>query len=238
MLLALGVSAGLTQVGFSKNHAGDVINLFLWKLAIPLDDNGDGVADEVTMPTLRLFEDPDFFLLSPEKNTVLFRVRAGDPTTEDSEFPRSELQEMKKGGTDPIAWGTDDGKVHNMTLAMSVNELPAENPDIICARIFGEEDALLNVRVTGKKLFLERKGTDPVILTDNYEPGELFNLMLIADNGRIRALHEWKQVMEWKIVEDGLFFKAGCHLQTNPEKGEKPDAVGEVEIKSLFVTHK
>lgn len=223
---------------WAKNHAGDIINLSIWKLHIPLDDNGDGVADEVTMPTLRLFEDPAFFHLSESSNSVIFRARCGDPLSEGSKSPRSELQEMKKGGTEFTNWGTNDGKVHNMTISAAFNATPEKNSHVVCARIGGEDDDLLAVRLEGEELLLKRSGTDPVVLDANYELGTFFNLMIIADNGRIRALFERKQVMEWNITKDEISFKAGCQTISMPENGNKPDAFGETEFKSIFITHK
>lgn len=235
---ALCFSLIAVSISWGKNHAGDVFTLLIWKLTIPFDDDGDGRADEVTQPTLRYFEDPDFFHLSEEKDAVVFRVRAGDPTTKNSNYPRSELREMKKGGEEKASWGTNDGKVHNLTIEAAINALPKEKPHVVCAQIHDSTDDLLMVRLEGEKLFLERNGADDVMLDDDYQLGEFFNLMIICDNGRIRALFERKQIMEWKIERDGLYFKAGCYLQSNPEKGEKPDAFGEVAIRKLYVTHK
>ena len=62
--------------------------------------------------------------------------------------------------------------------------------------------------------------------------------LIIADNGRIRALLEGEQVMNWKVEKDGLYFKAGCYTQSNPDKGDDPESYGEVAIRKLFVTHR
>lgn len=237
-LLVTILVLGTLGTVWAKNHAGDIINLSIWKLHIPMDDNGDGVADEVTMPTLRLFEDPAFFHLSDSGDKVVFRARCGDPLSEDSKFPCSELQEMKKGGTEFTSWGTDDGKVHNMTISAAFNAAPEENPHVACARIAGKNEELLAVRLEGKKLLLKRSGTDPVVLDTDYELGTFFNLMIIADNGRIRALLERKQVMEWEVSKDELFFKAGCQTLSTPKNGDKPDAFGETEFESIYITHK
>lgn len=234
ILLAIGVIGE----AWAKNHAGDVINLSIWKLTIPMDDNGDGKADEVIMPALRLFEDPDFFRLSEKQDCVIFRAQCGAATTENSDYPRSELREMKKGGTKETSWGTNDGKVHNLTISAAITAVPAEKQHVVCAQIHGAEDDLLMVRLEGKKLFIERNELDRVMLDDNYELGSFFNLMIIADNGRIRALYERKQVMEWNVDRDGLYFKVGCYTQSNTKKGDKPDAYGETAFKSVFVTHK
>ncbi len=34
-----------------------------------------------------------------------------------------------------------------------------------------------------------------------------------------------------------LYFKAGCYLQSNSDRGDDPGAIGEVETQKLFVTH-
>jgi poly(beta-D-mannuronate) lyase len=238
LLFAISFSLVGASIVLGKNHAGDVFTLLIWKLTIPYDDDGDGEADEVTQPTLRYFEDPDFFHLSEEGNAVIFRTRTGDPTTKNSEYPRSELREMKKGGKDEISWGTNDGKVHNLTIEAAINAIPKKKPHVVCVQIHDAEDDILMVRLEGKKLFLERNGADDVMLNDNYELGTFFNLMLICDSGRIRVIFERKQVMEWKIERDGLYFKAGCYLQSNLEKGDKADAFGEIAIRKLYVTHK
>lgn len=238
LIVSVGITLSVFVETQAKDHAGDVFTLDIWKLTIPMDDDGDGIADEVTQPTLRLFEDPDFFFLSEKKDSIVFRTPAGGATTKTSSYPRSELREMKKGGTEKASWGTKDGKVHNLTIEAAINAVPPEKPHLDCVQIHDREDDILMVRLEGKKLFLERNGAEDVMLDDQYELGSFFNLMIIADSGRIRALYERKQIMEWKIEREGLYFKAGCYLQSNPEKGDQPDAFGEVEIRKLFVTHK
>jgi len=236
----LGVFLAIAWIGngWAKNHAGDVIDLSVWKLRIPLDDNGDGVADEVMMPTLRLFEDPEFFHLSEKLDYVIFRAKCGAPTTENSDYPRSELREMKKGGAEETSWGTNDGKVHNLTISAAITALPDKKEDVVCAQIRGREGDLLMIRLEGKRLFIERKGLDPLVLDDDYKLGTFFNLMLIADNGRIRALFERKQVMEWKVEREGLYFNVGCYTQSHRDKGDTSDSYYETAFKSIFVTHK
>lgn len=228
----------ISQGANAQKHAGDIFTLDIWKLTIPFDDDGDGEADEVTMPTLRYFEDPDFFFLSRTKDSIVFRAHCGAPVTKNSSYPRSELREMQKGGKEKASWGTNDGRVHNMTITAAITAVPEKKKHVVCAQIHDAKDDLLMVRLEGKKLFIERNDLDPVMLDENYELGTFFNLMIIADNGRIRALFEQKQVMEWKIEADELYFKAGCYTQSNPEKGDKPDSYGEVAIKALYVTHK
>lgn len=237
VLLTLALVLPVLTVA-AKNHASDVFSLKVWRLAIPMDDNGDGKPDEVSMPTLQYFEDPDFFHLSKTGDSIVFRATCGAPTTKNSDYPRCELREMKPGGQEQASWGTNDGLVHNLTIMAAINKLPARNPDVVCAKIHDGEDDILMLRLEGRKLFIERIDLEPVYLTKDYEPGTFFKVMIIADSGRIRVLHEDKVIMEWPIDRDGLYFKAGCYTQSNVKKGDAADDYAEVEIQALYVTHK
>lgn len=235
-IAALIVLPGLVAV--AKNHASDVFSLKIWKLTIPLDDNGDGKPDEISTEDLRYFEDPEFFFLSDTKNSIVFRARCGAPTTKNSSYPRCELREMKPDGGDEASWGTNDGLVHNMTITAAINKLPTKKRHVVCAQIHDSEDDILMVRLEDEKLFIERNELEPVYLTKDYELGTFFKLMIIAEKGRIRALYEGKVIMEWPIERDGMYFKAGCYTQSNVDKGDAPDDYAEVEIQALYVTHK
>lgn len=228
----------VTTAVLAKNHASDVFSLKIWKLTIPLDDDGDEKPDEISTEDLRYFEDPDFFFLSKTKDSIVFRAKCGAPTTTNSSYPRCELREMTEGGEEKASWGTNDGMVHNMTFTAAIHRVPEKKPHVVCAQIHDEEDDLLMVRLEGEKLFLERNDLEPIYLSKDYELGTFFTLMIIADNGRIRALYEDEVIMEWPIKRDGLYFKAGCYTQSNVKKGDDPDDFAEVEIQALYVTHR
>lgn len=236
-VLPTAVLLFLCSFAGAKNFAGDMFNLGIWKLTIPMDDDGDGVADEVMMPLLRYFEDPDFFHLSETGDSVVFRAPCGGATTKNSRYPRSELREMNKDSKTKASWSTTSG-VHNMTLEFAVNKTPRKKPHVVAAQIHDGENDLLMVRLEGKKLFLERRDEEDFILIEDYKLGTFVKLMLICDNSRIRAFLDKKQVMEWNVEADGLYFKVGCYTQSNPEKGDRPDDYGETEFRSVYVVHK
>lgn len=221
----------------AKNFAGDMFNLAIWKLTIPMDDDGDGVADEVTMPLLRYFEDPDFFHLSETGDSVVFRAACGGATTKNSHYPRSELREMNKDSKTKASWSTTSG-VHNMTVEFAINKVPKKKQHVVAAQIHDEENDLVMVRLEGKKLFLERNDEEDFMLVEDYKLGTFVKLMIIADNGRIRFFLDGKQLLEWEVEAEGLYFKVGCYTQSNPEKGDKPDDYGETEFRSVYVMHK
>lgn len=65
-----------------KKYAGDVFNLDRFRLQIPIDDDGDGISDVVSMPLLRNFEDPAFFHIDKKGEAIVFRARRGDARME------------------------------------------------------------------------------------------------------------------------------------------------------------
>lgn len=238
--LLMGLLGCVALVGAlaAKNHASDVFTLKIWKLTIPMDDDGDLIADTVFQPTLQYFEDPDYFHLSSTGDSIVFRAPCGGVTTPNSSYPRTELREMELGGVEPASWGTDDGKVHNLTMTAAINAIPKAKPHVVCAQIHDGKNDVLMVRLEREKLLIERNELEPVVLTTNYELGTFFDIMIIADHGRIRAFFEGTQIMVWPYEGEGLYFKAGCYVQSNPQRGDDPESYGEVEIQKLYVTHK
>ncbi|MEM7602462.1 MAG: polysaccharide lyase family 7 protein, partial [Verrucomicrobiota bacterium] len=188
----------LVSYAGAQNFAGDMFTLTIWKLTIPIDDDGDGVADEVRMPLLRYFEDPDFFHLSETGDSIVFRAQCGGATTENSKYPRSELREMQKDSKTPASWNTTSGS-HNLTIEFAFNKLPKKKAHAVAAQIHGGDNDLLMVRLEGKKLFLERRDAEDFVLAEDYKLGTFVKLMIIADNGRIRAFIGGKQLMEWNV---------------------------------------
>ncbi|MEQ1842524.1 MAG: polysaccharide lyase family 7 protein, partial [Verrucomicrobiales bacterium] len=150
------------------DYAGDVFSLELWKLIIPVDDDGDGVADEVLMPVLRNFEDPGYFHLSKTKDSILFRVPAASAGAGSPAFRRCGLRELVKKSETPAAWGTNDGRVHNMTISFAFNTPPEANSRIIAAGIYAGDEPVISIGLEKGNLMLARDGLDPLVLDEGY----------------------------------------------------------------------
>lgn len=222
-----------------KKYAGDVFTLEPFFLHIPLDDDGDGLADLVTMPLLRLFEDPQFFRLSPLGDQILFRVRRGDVRIAGADAPRCELWERKKGGTGLAAWDTRQGMVHNLTLSCAFLTVPHDGGKVVAAGVWGDAEKIA-VRHEGDgrgsgRVVLSREGLDPHVLADPYEPGTTLEMMLLLDKGLARLMRSGKVEAEWPLEADGLHFRAGCVLEGG---GSDPKALAEVAISKLYLIHK
>jgi poly(beta-D-mannuronate) lyase len=221
-------------------RAGDavparVLDLSGWKLTLPVDTDRPGRPDEVEKDALQSFAAPGFFFVNDAGDGVVFRAPCGGATTRGSGFPRCELREMKPGGGDEIAWSTDDAAIHVLAARMAVTRTPPVKPHVVCAQIHDAEDDLLMIRLEGRKLFVERNDAGDVELDREYELGRWFDLRIEAGGGRVGVWYNGVRKLDWKVSRAGCYFKAGCYTQSNPSKGDRPDACGEVVIRRLSI---
>jgi len=192
------------------------------------------------------FNDPDYFFVDEEKAAVVFRANAGAASTIHSSYPRSELREMETGNAgEEAAWGTDDGIIHRMEITQAITHLPEVKPHVVAGQIHDAGDDLTMFRLEGTKLFVDLNGNDGPVLTEDYALGEKFTVAFIAGNGVVTYEYNGEPVRDENgdVFEleagdvKGCYFKAGCYTQSNLEKGDEPEAYGEVIIYDLFVIH-
>ena len=217
---------------------GQVLDLSHWKLTVPVAHSGSKEAHEIRQPQLALFQERTSFFVDPKRKGVVFRAPCGGATTSGSKFPRCELRELYGSGKDSTAvWGTDDGGVHTMTASLAITHLPAYKKHVVCAQIHDAKDDLIMVRLEGHKLFVERNKTGDVSLDPNYQLGDFFDLKIEASAGHIKVWYNGQPKMDWERSRTGCYFKAGCYTQSNAQKGDVPEAYGEVVIRKLELLH-
>ncbi len=239
-LLAAGAVWGLSTLSVpAANYAGDVFSLEIWSLTIPLDDDGDGFADDVLMPTLRNFEDPDFFHLSATRDSIVFKARGDAAKREDAAFPGCLLRELKRSSGVPASWDATDGLIHNLTITLAIHRTPGPGTAIVATGIYSENEEVITLRLEGRKLLLTRAGMESLVLEADYLPGTVIALMLIIEDGRIRAFYKGASLTAWPLERNNLHFRAGCEVQNTGDKESRAAGEeGEVEIRKLYVTHK
>ena len=221
-----------------KKYAGDVFNLDQFHLQIPLDDDGDGISDLVTMPLLRNFEDPDFFHIDKLGEAIVFRTRRGDDLMEGADHPRCEMRELKRGTDKPASWSTTDGLSHNLSTRLAFTRVPEDGSPVVAVSLWGESGEALAVRHEHGRVVMSRAGMEPFVLEENYAPCTPFEFMILLDRGRVRLLRETKQVAEWPLEAKGLQFRVGVVMEAEePESGDPKDSA-EVTIWQLYLTHK
>lgn len=221
-----------------RKYAGDVFNLDRFRLEIPIDDDGDGISDVVSMPLLRNFEDPAFFHIDKKGEAIVFRARRGDARMEGAAYPRCEMRELKAGTDQPADWSTKDGLVHNFSSTLAFTRVPDDGSPVVAVSLWGENGEALAVRHQRGRVVMTRTGMDPLVLEEPYSLGTPFEFMILLDRDRVRLLRTTKQVAEWPLEATGLQFRAGVVLEAEePESGD-PKPTAEVTFWKLYLTHK
>jgi hypothetical protein len=202
-----------------------------WKLTLPYDSPAKGVPDEIAWPELPRFSDERCFHLD-EAGRLVFRARCDGVTTRGSKYPRSELREMD--GPREAAWDVAAERVRGLDIVFAVTRLPSVKPHVVCAQIHDAERDVLMVRLEGSKLLLERTGREDVLLDRKYVLGAPVAVRIEAGAGRIRVWHQEALRAEWPETAMGCYFKAGCYVQSNVAKGDRPDAYAEVRFARIL----
>lgn len=211
---------------------GDVLNLANWKLTLPTGSGDEPV--EIHPPQLISFSD-DFFRLDDTRDGVVFTANAGGFTTENSSYPRCELRELDGGAL--ASWSNRTG-THTMTLREAITRVPDVKPHVVAAQIHDAEDDIVMVRLEGTHLFVEYDdGEGEFTLDPQYQLGTPYDLQITATGGRVQVSYNGRQAGDIPLAGDGWYFKAGTYTQSNPERGEAPEAAGEVVIYTLDVQH-
>ena len=211
---------------------GQVLDLANWKLTLPTGPQGQ--PEEIRPPELLSFSD-DWFRLDDGRDGVVFTAPAGGVTTKGSGYPRAELREMS-GGTE-AGWSNRTG-THTMTVREAITQLPAVKPQVVAAQIHDADTKVVMVRLEGSHLFVEYgDGDGDFTLDDNYQLGTPYDVRITAAGGRIQVYYNNVLKGDIPVAGDGWYFKAGTYTQSNVERGDAPDAAGQVVIYSLNVTH-
>lgn len=211
----------------------DPIEWAKWKVTLPV-----GSAGKPTETKSDVAHRPWYGRDPEDRNWLMFRANCGGVTTSGSKYPRSELRELSGGKL--AAWSNSSG-THTLTGTFKVTHLPVAKPHVVCAQIHDADDDIIEVRVEGKRLFLEGDGTDLGTLDANYTLGTVFDLTITAAKGGITVTYRRGSSpavsRSRKGSWSGLYFKAGCYTQSNTSKGDKASAYGEVGVKNLRVRH-
>lgn len=145
---------------------------------------------------------------------------------------------MQPGGKKEAAWSTEGEAIHSLTASLAVTHLPAVKPHVVCAQIHDADDDLIEIRLEGKKLQVERSGESSVVFERNYTIGTPFDLKIEAGGGHVRVYYNGEEKLDWPVARRGCYFKAGCYTQSNTKKGDAADDYGEVLIKKLELANR
>jgi poly(beta-D-mannuronate) lyase len=226
------------EVCLAAEPPGKIIDLTCWKLTLPIETPQPGRPDEIVAPQLGSFVAAGIFQASEDGTGVVFRAPCGGVTTSGSSYPRCELREMQPGAKKEASWNTTDNTIYSMRASLAVTHLPAMKPHVVCTQIHDANDDLLEIRLEGKKLQVERANESTVILDRNYQLGREFDLKIEAGSGHVRIFYNDEEQLDWTVNRRGCYFKAGCYTQSNTKKGDAAEDYGEVVIRKLELANR
>jgi hypothetical protein len=165
----------------------------------------------------------------------VFRAPAGGVTTKNSKYPRSELREMN--GEEKAAWSNTEG-VHTLSSRQAITKVPPVKPEVSATQIHDGGDDVLQIRLEGSTLVAQyADGAEQVVIDPDYQLGTPYDLRIVAANGRIIVFYDGEQRADIERSGGSWYWKVGAYTQSNPERGDDPDAVGEVVVYSLKIEH-
>lgn len=222
----------------------EIINLKMWKLTVPAKIPDDGFEPvDILQPELDSYSMPPWFMVTQDSSGVVFRAPVNASTTKNSDYPRSELREMKNDGTEEQFWSSTEG-THALFIKESITSVPKEKKAVVAGQIHGDDDDLLTVRLEDRKLFIARSKQEVKVLDPEYVLGRIFSVKFVAENGEIKIYYNNSATpvasVEKKVKQ--AYFKAGAYTQSNCETEGSADLCnesnyGEVIIYDLEVKH-
>ncbi len=225
--------------GTTLLYPAELLDLTEWKITLPIPVTGSTTSPlEITQPALETYTIDPYFHLNTAGDLVVFQAHVGGTTTSSSGYPRSELREMTSGGSTKASWSTSSG-VHTMTITQAITHVPAVKSHVVAGQIHDSSDDVVMIRLEGSYLFVEGDGDDLGVLDSSYTLGEEFTVRLVASGGVIDVYYNDLTTPAVTVARarTGCYFKAGAYTQSNTSKGDVATDYGEVEIRSLVVTH-
>jgi hypothetical protein len=220
-----------------------VIDLSIWKLTLPVTLKGDKAGSPSEIPSSELVKGTEYkpYYRLESDNSVAFRAPVTGVTTSGSGNPRSELREMKSGGSTPASWGGNDGKWHTMLWEIAWTALPGGKPHVVGGQIHGASDDFSVFRLEGPNLYITSGDTTHYKLIDNaYTLGRKVQCAFVVGAKKCLAYYNGKLVATLNASKlTKAYFKVGCYTQAN-KTNAKPvsdDNYGETKVYRVKVTH-
>jgi hypothetical protein len=211
---------------------GDLIDLANWFLTLPIGPEGD--PDSIDQPELLDYRS-DWFDLTPDGTGVVFRAPAGGVTTKNSKYSRSELREMR--GEEKASWSNTEG-VHVLESRQAITKVPPVRPEVSATQIHDGGDDVMQIRLEGSTLVAQyADGAEQVVIDPDYRLGTPYDLRIVAADGGITVFYDGEQRAQIERSGSSWYWKVGAYTQSNPERGDDPDALGEVIVYSLRTEH-
>lgn len=236
-LLAAGPATAARSTTAACDFPAQVLNLTNWKIQLPIGQSEHPT--EVKQPALATYALSPWFKVTSTCDGVQFRAPVNAVTTSGSNYPRSELREMTKNGADNASWSSSSG-THTMIISQSINNLPADKPQVVAGQIHDASDNISVFRLEGTNLYVtDGSKHHHKLVTSNYVLGTRFEAKFVVSGGQVKAYYNG--VLQTTISKSfsGAYFKAGSYTQANCSNSAPCDGgnFGQVIIYNITVTH-
>lgn len=193
-----------------------LLDLADFALAVPV---GPG---EILQPQLGLYSSR-YFNVNANNTAAVFTTPTDGFIQPGSLFPRTELRQRTR-------WDAVTG-THRMTLTQAITELPGTFPALIAGQIHDADRYVLAIELQRRKLWVKAGGKQIGVLTEDYQLGNIFTVVLTARDSHIAVEYNGKLVSVLPTSCSGCYFKAGSYVQVATGPGE----YGQVEVYSLEI---
>ena len=213
-----------------------------WKLTLPVDNNQDGKADEVT--SLAGYENIPWFRRTPQG--IVFRAPAGGARTSDATaFARSELREMAAPRT-PAAWDCL-AATRRMDIRQSLQHTTTAKPEVAIGQIHDARNDNLLIKYVGPSDANGEQDTGRIevyvnnaaqheLLDAAYALGQTMQITVHAKHGRLEVDYRNLQSgvertvvaqLDAASIAGACYFKAGLYIQacSRMDMAGKPNPV-------------
>ena len=80
-------------------------------------------------------------------------------------------------------------------------------------------------------------GKSEQVIDPNYVLGTPYHVRIVAADSKVDVLYNGEKKAELPLSGSGWYWKVGAYVQSSTDKGESPDATGEVTVYSLKCVH-
>jgi alginate lyase len=249
-----GTPAEILQIGGAGGN---------WNLGIgllPDHDHPDGLHVDTGQKDLLFgFTNPPYFMPTDDGKAVHFQSFMTGGRTSGTKFTRSELRELKSGGTGTKTWDGSQG-LHVLSGTTAVLHLQPVTRRVCVGQVHGPKDDTLELQVDGPD-GSATSGFQWVVTLSNgnirhaptkrfpvkhgYTLGVEVDWEIRVENGRATVRIDGEVQFDTdhsgggEFFKDGCFFKTGCYVQSSrkTDPGNPPKEFAAITLRDLRLSH-
>lgn len=190
-------------------NPGDILNVKGWKLTLPTGKPPTEIVDP---------EKPISPYYAVKDKAVQFFTPCNGTHTPNSKYPRTELRCLKD---------FHKNTKNSFTYTACVDVLPNVKKDVCVGQIHDSKQKIVEVVVSGSKIFTRDDKSNYPSLDDNYKLGTQFTILLEVEAGHVRVTYNGKfiNIIVPPSTDTMWYWKLGCYAQAGSKEPKGSHAV-------------